>query len=255
VLDDADYTVEASVPVGAGLFHMWIDPGETLLWANNENDRTSTLIDPVSLGVIATLPMPPDLANAGWGPHDVVLSPAGDRAYVSLVEYTASFDYVVVFDTSNLAELARAQVGKDPHVSLQAAKQLLFVPTLSHGLTVLDALSLAPVDQLVLPGSHGAAMSHSGERFYTCNPQGGATPSLYTVDTDLPPFLPEPVHTPLAVPHNLALTGNDRKLYVTHSGTTGDTVSVYDIAPVTGRPRLRTLITAGSNPFGILRLP
>jgi YVTN family beta-propeller protein len=255
VLDDTDFSVVGLVPVGDGLFHMWNDPAGTLLWVNNELDGTATLIDPGTLAVIATVPMPADLVNAGWGPHDVVLTPSGDRAYVSLVRPTGPVDWVVSFDTATLVELGRARVGKDPHLALQHAKQLLFVPTLSDGLTVLDPTLLTPIAYVVLPGSHGAALSNSGAFFYSTNPQGGAVPSIYTVDTNLPKYISEPVHTPLPVPHNLALTSDDLKLYVTHSGTSGDTVSVYDLSRINGRPTLRTLIPAGSNPFGILRVP
>ena len=57
---------------GDGVFHMWSDPHDRQLWVNNDIDKTATVIDPVSLNVIATVPMPADLVADGYKPHDVV---------------------------------------------------------------------------------------------------------------------------------------------------------------------------------------
>ena len=57
--------------------------------------------------------------------------------------------------------------------------------------------------------------------------------------------------TPYAVPHNIALTPNGRKLYVTHSGannkvTVFTTKGLFD--PI---PEFSGEVTVGDNPFGL----
>ena len=56
--------------------------------------------------------------------------------------------------------------------------------------------------------------------------------------------------TPYAVPHNIALTPDARRLYITHSGGSSDKVSVFQV----GRGGQLTPagdITVGFNPFGL----
>ena len=58
--------------------------------------------------------------------------------------------------------------------------------------------------------------------------------------------------TPYPVPHNLALTPNGKKLFVTHSGGTADKVTVYRAR--SGHTASREYVgevTVGLNPFGI----
>ena len=82
VFNANDFSVEATVGTGAGVFHMWADPQNKQLWVNNDIDNTSTVIDPVTFGTLATVPMPADLVMLGAKPHDVVLNPRGTYAYV-----------------------------------------------------------------------------------------------------------------------------------------------------------------------------
>ena len=59
---------------------------------------------------------------------------------------------------------------------------------------------------------------------------------------------------PFAVPHNIALTPDGSKLYVTHSGATADKVSVYTVG-ADGVPVFSTDVTVGLNPFGLAWVP
>jgi len=56
------------------------------------------------------------------------------------------------------------------------------------------------------------------------------------------------------VPHNIALTPNGRKLYVTHSGP-NDKVSIYRIHGNDPVPVLVGDVTTGMNPFGLAFVP
>jgi DNA-binding beta-propeller fold protein YncE len=58
-------------------------------------------------------------------------------------------------------------------------------------------------------------------------------------------------NTPYAVPHNIALTPNSKKLYLTHSGGTSDKVTVYRISNHNPVPQFLKEITVELNPFGL----
>lgn len=256
VLDASDFSVEAVVPAGDGVFHMWNDPAGKLLWVNNDVDKSATLIDPATLAVIATVPMPADLVAAGWKPHDVVLSPSGRRAYVSMIRPEGPRDWIVMFDTASLEEVNRAAVGKDPHVALHRSNHLLFVPTMaSNRVTVLDRTTLLPLAHLAVPGAHGAMLSPVGDFFYTTNLPGGGAAGIFTIDAQTLEQVGDPVDVSFPVPHNIALTSDGSKMYVTHSGPSADKVSVFDVSSLDGRPSPRGAITVGLNPFGIVLIP
>ncbi len=250
--DDEDFTVEGEVATGSGVFHMWADKGSHQLWVNNDIDKTATVIDPVSLQVIQTVAMPADLVDLGGKPHDVILDPRGDAAYVTLVGFAGASDYVVKFDTETFEEVARAEVGKDPHVSLTRRNKLLYVPSQnSNAVYVLKRADLSLHTIIEVPGAHGAGMPRHGRTFYTTNLPGGGSAGLFAINTHRNMVIGEGVDTPFPVPHNIALTRNGKKLYVTHSGATSDQVSVYRINRKTQLPEFTKTITVGTNPFGL----
>lgn len=251
VFDDRWFEVETSVPAGNGIFHMWADPDDNQLWVNNDIDNTITVIDPVTLDVITTVHLSQDLVDLGGKPHDVILDHGGDFAFVTVVGIPGTADYVVKFSTETFQEAARAAVGKDPHVSLSRRNKLLYVPSQSGQVYVLKRQDLGVQTIINVPGAHGADMPHNGKTFYTTNLPGGGAQGLFAIDTKLNTVIGNAVNTPFPVPHNIALTLNGRKLYVTHSGATADKVSIYDIDSDTRLPGLKTNLTVGKNPFGL----
>ena len=54
VFDSRSFAVEGTIPAGAGVFHMWGDPLDRQLWVNNDIDKTATVIDPITLEVLAS---------------------------------------------------------------------------------------------------------------------------------------------------------------------------------------------------------
>ena len=249
VFDANDYSVVATVAAGSGVFHQWADPLGRQLWVNNDVDNTVTVIDPVELTVLATVEMPADLVAAGFKPHDVILDPKGRSAYVTMLGGT-THDWIVQFDTETYAEVNRASVGLDPHVSLTQRNKLIYVAAQgSNVVTVLNRSTLAFVDEITIPGAHGAAMSPSGKVFYTTNLPGGGTDGLFAIDTRTNVVLGS-ADTPYPVPHNVVITKND-KLFLTHSGATADKVTIYDVTTASPIPEFRAEVTVGSNPFGL----
>ncbi|HXG68776.1 MAG TPA: hypothetical protein VNO70_27005 [Blastocatellia bacterium] len=255
VFDARSFAVEGMIAAGAGVFHMWGDPLDRQLWVNNDIDKTSTVIDPITHEVLATVPMPADLVAAGGRPHDVILDPRNGRhAYVTMIGVAGPSDYVVKFSTRTFEEVGRAAVGKDPHVSAARQNDLLYVPCQgSSTLFVLDRRTLAQEADIPIPGAHGAGMARHGRTFYTTNLPGGGTDGLFAIDTHTNTVIGEAVDTPFAAPHNIALTPNSRKLYLTHSSATSDKVTVYNLEA--RLPAFHKEVTVGLNPFGIAYVP
>jgi DNA-binding beta-propeller fold protein YncE len=256
VFDARDFNVEATVVTGAGVFHMWADPQSQQLWVNNDIDRTTTVIDPNTLDILATVPTPADLVAQGGKPHDVVLDPTGRYAYISIVGIAGDHHYVVQFDTQTFLEIGRAAVGKDPHLSLARQNRLLYVPSQgSDAVYVLDRVTMELLTEIAVPGAHGAGMARNGKYFYTSNLPGGGTGGLSTIDTQTNTVVGEATDTPFAVPHNIALTPNSHKLYLTHSGGAADKVTLYTMTSTDPVPVLASQFTVGLNPFGLAYVP
>ena len=98
-------------------------------------------------------------------------------------------------------------------------------------------------------------MGFNGRFFYTTNLPGGGTDALFTIDTKSNTVIGDPVDSPYAVPHNIALTLVPDKLYLTHSGATSDKVTFYDVSNRNPIPVFAGEVTVGLNPFGISFVP
>ncbi|MDX1689003.1 MAG: beta-propeller fold lactonase family protein [Candidatus Promineifilaceae bacterium] len=253
--DPDDFSVEATVDVGEGVFHMWADVVGSQLWVNNDVDDTATVIDVRTLDVLATVPMPADLVAMGGKPHDVIVERGGRYAYITMLALPGPNDYVVQFDTRTFTEVNRAAVGKDPHLSLTQRNNYLYVPAQnSDVVTILDRDTLDPVAELDVAGAHGAGMRLDGRFFYTSNLPGGGADGLIAIDTQTNTVLGS-VDTPYAVPHNIALTPDGRKLYLTHSGGASDKVTIYTASGQMPVPTHAGEVTVGFNPFGLAYVP
>lgn len=248
--DARTFELVGTTATPAGVFHMWAAWGRTRqLWVVNDVADTVTVIDPSTLVVIATVPMPADLVDDCL-PHDTTVDPTAPFAYVSLI-CGAGSDRVVKFSTETFSETARAAVGADPHLALARQSGLLYVPTQNgNAVHVLDRTTLAGVATIPVPGAHGAGMARNGQVFYTTNLPGGGGDGIFAIDPAGNTVLGT-TDTPFPVPHNVALTPNDGKLYLTHSGATSDKVTVYATGPVTPVPTYVATVTVGLNPFGL----
>lgn len=250
VMDGDSFAVVKTVPCGAGVFHMWADAFGQELWVVNDIDKTCTVVDARRMKAVATIPMPEDLVVIGARPHDVVLDPFGFSAYVTMINVNPQFDVIVQFCTWTGEELNRAEVGKDPHVSFNWRTWEVYSPCQnSNAVLVLDACSLNITDQISVPGAHGAVTSPDGKRFYTTNIPGLGVDAVFCIDARSNGLVGMPADTPYTTPHNLALTSDGRKLFVTHSGA-NNKVSVCRIRR-DGSPQLMGEVTVGNNPFGL----
>ena len=251
VFNSNNYSIETTIPVGQGVFHMWADPQGRQLWVNNDVDKTTSVINLHSMSVIATIPTPPDLVSMGGIPHDVILGPFGRLAYVTVVGVAGNSDYVVQYSTHTFEETRRAAVGKDAHVSLTARSRYLYVPCQnSDAIYVLNRFSMNQVEVISVPGAHGVNITTNGKYLYTTNLPGGGSDGLIAIKTRGNNVIGS-TNTQYAVPHNIALTPNSKKLYLTHSGGTSDKVTVYRISNHNPVPEFLKEITVELNPFGL----
>ena len=254
VFDAADFSVETTVPAGAGVFHMWGGQNKKQLWVNNDIDKTITVIDMKTLAVITTIPTPADLVAAGGRPHDVILEPNGPFAYITMVAVAGPSDFVVKYSTKTFNEVGRAAIGKDGHVSLAQQDDQLYVPCqLTNEVVVLNRDTMTRTTTLPIPGAHGAGMTPNGRRFYTTNFPGGGVNALWLINTDDNTVVSS-INTPYSGPHNIEMTPNGRKLYLTHSGA-NNKVTIYGVSYRNPIPVLEGEVTVGTNPFGIEFVP
>ena len=103
-----------------------------------------------------------------------------------------------------------------------------------------------------VPGAHGAWTVKSGKTFYTTNLPGGGIDGLYAIDVKTNSIIGS-ADTPYAVPHNIVVAGN--KLYVTHSGSASDKVTVWELSKQNPVPEYLGEVTVGLNPFGLGYVP
>lgn len=251
VYDGDDFSFIATVPAGNGVFHQWAAQNGKQLWVVNDIDASATVIDTKDLDVLATVPMPVDLTAQGYRPHDVFQHPNKPLAYVSFVG--AEPGYVVQFDRNTFAETGRATVGGDPHLSISKQQDQLFVASQGAGAVyVLDPISLAEIDVIVAPGAHGAWTTKNGKYFYTTNLPGGGNEGLRVIDVKTNSII-DSVDTPYPIAHNIVVAGN--KLYVTHSGSTSDKVTVWSVSNNSPVPVPAGEVVVGLNPFGLGFVP
>jgi DNA-binding beta-propeller fold protein YncE len=161
----------------------------------------------------------------------------------------------VKYSSTTFLETGRVAVGKDPHVSLSRQSNLLYVPCQnSNSVYVIDRDTLTPQTLIPASGAHGTAMARTGKRFYTTNLPGGGLGGLIEIDTKTN-GVTAATDTLLPVPHNVALTPNGKKIYVTHSGATSDQVSFYEVKNKNAVPAFAGTVTTGLNPFGLIFVP
>ncbi len=254
VYDSYGYNLLTTIPTGQGVFHMWSAKNAQRLLVNNDIDNTVTVIDTNTLTVHNTLSLPTDLITLGFKPHDVFVTDNGRVAFVSLLDGQEGNDYVIKLSIDRNKELERQEVGGDPHLFISPNKrnQLYVISQDSSTVSILNKSNLSIRDQLNVPNAHGVFAAN--RRLYVTNIAEGGVGGLYTIDTKKFNVV-DVDDTPYAVPHNITVTENGRKVYVTHSGATQNKVSVYQTIPNIALPSYLGEITVEANPFGLAYIP
>lgn len=244
VLDDETFDVVGTVPVGAGVFHQWLDPNRRQLWVVGDTSQTVSVVDAGRLDVLATIDVPADLVARGGKPHDVFVT--GRFAFVSVLGLDDGSGVVLRYSTRTFEENGRIVTGGDPHLYVRGGT--LYVASQDAStVTSYRTATLGELDSADVPGAHGIWVTGRREVLVT-NISGGGTDAIWDLDRRL--RVDDVADTTVPVPHNLVEL--DGHVYVTHSGATADQVSVI-------RHDRRgfgdsTLVTVGTNPFGLAPL-
>ena len=199
--DQKSYEVTGTVKVGNGIFHMWGAADDSQLWVLNELDKTISVVNPLTPSVISTINIPADLVAEEGRPHDVIVAPLGNYAYVSVLGLSEDHEpgpgcpgcditsVVLKYSTDTFNEVARTDVGIDPHLGLTNQNNFLYVAAQnSDVVNILDRSDLSLVDSISIEGAHGAAVAGgagpNGRFFYTTNfPSPDGSNGLFIIDT------------------------------------------------------------------------
>uniref|UniRef100_A0A7S4PHK3 Methanethiol oxidase n=1 Tax=Paramoeba aestuarina TaxID=180227 RepID=A0A7S4PHK3_9EUKA len=269
-----DFKVIGQLKVGVGIFHHWVSEEANQVWVvcdgitppEGETPLSSGevnvwVFDATSFKELEVIPFPEDLLeqniNSQGTLHDVTVSPSGDFAIVTTTNLPGLNDYALKYSTDNFKETGRTAVGSAPHVTYLNESLPLYVISQN---SLLDSISLIDPKtmeiQSSIPGLQGAHMmvgpGLDGTTYYVTNLPSGGVNGLFGFDTIRGQVdytaVTDTVYT---VPHNVAVSGDRRKLYLTHSGPNVE-VSVWDVSNVFNpRPSFLRVIIAELNPYGI----
>lgn len=240
VIDPKTESLEKSIAVGNGVFHMWADGQGQQLWVNTDTDKAVSVIDLSSETVVQTI-------DLGIKPHDIFVTEDASKVYISILNPDANLpDSIYAFSTANYAKIGAKAVGKDPHVFHLSNSNKLYVPCQSGQLIALNGDDLSEMSNESLTGVHGIFATPDQNSLIVANISDA---QLYSINAANSSMNGTPVATDAAKPHNLAINAAGDKVFVTHSGGTANTVSIHHLN--SGTITTAGSIIIGTNPFGL----
>lgn len=241
IINPQTRVVESAITVGNGVFHMWADGQGKQLWVNNDVDNTISIIDLNTNTVVQTI-------NVGAKPHDVFLTKDATKAYVSVFNSDASMpDKIFMYSTSNYTKTGEVNVGKDPHLYHLSNTNRLFVACQSGQVYTLNGNDLSVIANNPFTGAHGIFATPDQNNVFVTNISGG---ELYSINALSNTQNGTPLSTSVSTPHNITVNEAGNKMFVTHSGSTANSVTTYSIN--SGKLTAGSTVTTGTNPFGIV---
>jgi YVTN family beta-propeller protein len=235
VIDLANNTITATVPVGANPRAVGVSPTGTRAVVANFDAGTVSVLDLSGNTVVATVPV-------GSFPLGVAVNPAGTRAYVT----STGNGNVSVIDLASNTVVATVSVGSTPiGVAVNAAGTRAYVANQgSATLSVIDLSANTVIDTVPLGAGVqlfvGVAVNPAGTRAYVAN-SGSDKVAVIDLDTNTLVATVGVGNQPTGVAVNPAGT----RAYVTNYGS--GTVSVIDLATNTATSPLN----ACSAPSGV----
>jgi DNA-binding beta-propeller fold protein YncE len=200
---------------------------------------------------------------AGGFAQAIAVAPDGRHAYVANADATVS-QYAIA-TTGALAPLSPATVpsaGFGGGVAITPDGRSAYVTALGGGASQYDvdpvtgALAPKPAGPVSTPaGLRGVAVSRDGRSAYVAAENAGEV-LQYDIDPATGALSPKgrPA-VPTPEPFEIAVSPDGRSAYVTNfaTGQPTDTVSQFDVDPVTGEltPKTPASVAAGSRPSGI----
>lgn len=235
----------ATMDVGQGAFHMWLNDHTGQLWVNNIVDKTTSVLDIHSESTLAKLSLPGTIDfNEDAAQHDVIISPDGAYAYVSVIS-KAGVNYILQYNTQSFQLINYIEVGGDPHVAV-TKRHLYVLSQAESSITEHNLSSLSKTGKGgTLANAHGITPGNNNNLFLT-NIADKKVAS-YNIARQIVGSITDASDTP-GVAHNIAFNPDKNILALTHSG--GTTLDFFK-----ARDRAITLLgtdESGANPFGIV---
>ncbi|PXF44938.1 hypothetical protein BWQ96_05302 [Gracilariopsis chorda] len=243
----------------AGLFHtMNTQDGNVkypIVWNTCDIANVTVVYDLTTRRKLAEIPRPPIVAELGGVPHDVTANK--DYGFVTYIKNSDGAGYVASYDARTFELVKVIKVLFDPHVAIRGSTKLAVA---AQGGEVL-LLSIPNLEQLESdreqPSPHGTIISLDLKYLYVTNiaEEGENALVSYSISTLRRLNCPS-ITTSNPIPHNPKTTLDGSKIFITHSGSTSDVCSAFNIGkdgcPL---PATEKIIRTGLNPFGICVLP
>ena len=241
VIDTANGTVTAKVPVGMHPAHVVVAPDGRTAYVTNGGDNTVSVVDTAAQRVIG-------LIQVGTSPHGLRISPDGKQVWVANLKGGT----VSVIDTDSRKQVARISAGKGPaqvgftpdgrfgFVSLSEANSVAVIDPASHKVIRKIAVGTVPIQLFATPDSKLLLVANQGTP-----KKPGTTVSVI----DLASMKVAATITTRAGAHGVVISRDGGQAFV--SNTYADTVSVIDIA----ERKVVATVPVGKGPNGISMLP
>ncbi len=241
VIDTANGTVTAKVPVGMHPAHVVVAPDGRTAYVTNGGDNTVSVVDTAAQRVIGLIPV-------GSSPHGLRISPDGKQVWVANLKGGT----VSVIDTDSRKQVARISAGKGPaqvgftpdgrfgFVSLSEENSVAVIDPSSHKVIRKIAVGTVPIQLHATPDSALVLVANQGT-----SKKPGTTVSLIDVASMK---VAATIETGAGA-HGVVVDRDGRRAFVTN--TYANTVSVIDI---TARKVVAT-VPVGKGPNGISIAP
>lgn len=239
IINPDDHQIESSIDVGKGVFHMSADRDGKELWVINDIDNSISVVNLESKSVTNTI-------QIDAKPHDIFTSHDGATAYVSILTDDVSADKIYKYTTSSYTKNSEVAVGKQPHL-YHHPSNYLYVACESGQLFKIHGNTLAINSEKEYAGAHGITGSLAKNVIFVSNI---LDKSIFSINPETSDPFQVPFETPERTPHNLVLNADENRLYVTHSGESANTVSVYRVYD-NNKIKYCNPIKVGDNPFGL----
>ncbi|MGB9939582.1 PGF-pre-PGF domain-containing protein [Methanosarcina sp.] len=247
VLDTANNTVIASVPVGKLPLGVAVTSDATKVYVANQGSGSVSVIDTATNTVTATVPVE-------WSPRGVAVSPDGTKVYVTACYYGG---IVSIIDTATDTVTETVDVEDFPTgVAVTPDGTKVYVANWYRNVSVINT-STNTVIATVNVGSnyphgypHGVAVNPEGTKVYVskgdtpcsvnaCYPGNGTVSVIDTATNNVTATVPVGQS-----PGGVAVTPDGKKVYVANSDPT---VSIIDTATNT----VTATINVGNRPYGV----
>ena len=207
VIDEADNSVVATIPVGRYPYGVAITPDGAFAYVANYYDNTVSVIATATATVVATVPV-------GANPSGVAVTPDGKLAYVT--DYGAN--RVSVITTADNKVAATILVGDGPlRVAITPDGTAVYIANYpANTISVISTSSNAVTATIPIGNPYDLAISPDGSRLYATRNYVGFNASMSVIDTAT-----NTIKSTLGLqtyPFGIALSADEAFAYITEAG-------------------------------------